>query len=168
MQIVRGGKLSRFSRISLQSRMFTSENFFLVMRCFLTLKCRTAGQGSGPGLLRYFKPWQHIDLLDYLTYKSLARSCPTILIDMETSNATIAFSNFSINTLREILCDSTYFYAREHRKLFVFTWRRIFSEPYAIAKVFPRITRRACNRESFPPRTICIIRYLSVKGLAKC
>ena len=56
MQIVRGGKLSRFSRISLQSQMFSSENFFLVIRCFLNLKCRTAGQGSGPGLLRYFKP----------------------------------------------------------------------------------------------------------------
>ena len=29
-----------------------------------------------------------------------------------------------------------------------------------ITKVFPRITERSANRESFPPRTICIIWYL--------
>ena len=28
-----------------------------------------------------------------------------------------------------------------------------------IAKIFPRITERSANRETFPPRTICIIRY---------
>ena len=27
-------------------------------------------------------------------------------------------------------------------------------------KVFPQITRRVCNCESFPPQTICIIRYV--------
>ena len=31
----------------------------------------------------------------------------------------LAFSHSSINTLREILRNNTYFYAREHRKLFV-------------------------------------------------
>ena len=51
--------------------------------------------------------------------------CPTILIDMETSNAT-SLLNSSINTLCEILRDNMYFYARQHRKLFVFTWCRIF------------------------------------------
>ena len=42
----------------------------------------------------------------------------------------LAFSNFSINTLRKILRDNTYFYAREHRKLFVFYvgGARFFSE----------------------------------------
>ena len=52
----------------------------------------------------------------------------------------LAFSNSSINTPREILRDNTYFYVREHRKLFVFTWCRIF----------PRIALMLCNRESFP------------------
>ena len=42
----------------------------------------------------------------------------------------LAFSNSSINTLREILHDDMYFYAREHHKLFVFTWGWIFSELY--------------------------------------
>ena len=30
---------------------------------------------------------------------------------------------------------------------------------YTIAKVFLQITRTSCNRETFPPQTICIIRY---------
>ena len=131
-----------------------------------------SGPGSGPGLLRYFKPWQHIDLLDYLAHfyiqvaSAIAKEgCPLNYLDR---HGKLAFSNSSINTLREILRDNTYFYAREHSKLFVFTWCRIFQWiahwSYAIAKVFPRITRRACNRESFPPRTICIIRYSFVCG----
>ena len=37
---------------------------------------------------------------------------------------------------------------------------RFFANCYTIAKVFPRITQRSCNRETFPPRTICIIRYI--------
>ena len=63
------------------------------------------------------------------TYKSLTKDgCPTILIDMETSNATtVAFLNSSINTLCEILRDNTCFYAREHRKIFV-TWCQIFPQ----------------------------------------
>ena len=34
MQIIHGGKLSRFSRISLQSRMFSSKFFLSIIRCF--------------------------------------------------------------------------------------------------------------------------------------
>ena len=56
MQIVRGGKLSQFSRISLQSRMFSSENFLSYYKVFPGFKMADSGPGSGPGLLRYFKP----------------------------------------------------------------------------------------------------------------
>ena len=28
-----------------------------------------------------------------------------------------------------------------------------------LSKVFPANNKRSCNRETFPPRTICIIRY---------
>ena len=48
MQIVRGGKLSQFLRISLQSRMFSSENFFLVVsynKVFLEFKMPDSGRG---------------------------------------------------------------------------------------------------------------------------
>ena len=48
----------------------------------------------------------------------------------------LAFSNSSINTLREILRDNTCFYAHEHHKLFV-SWCQIFPR-ITTAKVFHR------------------------------
>ena len=56
MQIVRSGKLSQFSQIYFQSRKFSSENFLSYYKVFLGLKMADSGPGSGPGLLRYFKP----------------------------------------------------------------------------------------------------------------
>ena len=44
MQIVRGGKLLRFSRISLQSRMFSSEIFLSYYKVFLRFKMTESGQ----------------------------------------------------------------------------------------------------------------------------
>ena len=38
---------------------------------------------------------------------------------------------------------------------------KVFSNCCTIAKVFPRITRRSCNRKTSPPRTIFIIRYVT-------
>ena len=56
MLIVCGGKLSRFSRIYFQLRKFSSENFLSYYKVFLGLEMADSGPGSGPGLLRYFKP----------------------------------------------------------------------------------------------------------------
>ena len=55
MQIIHGGKLSRFSQIYFQSQKFSSENFLSYCKVFLGLKMADSGPGSGPGLLRYFK-----------------------------------------------------------------------------------------------------------------
>ena len=76
MQIVRGGKLSWFLQISLQSQKFSSELFLFIMA--------DSGPGSGPvrthgwnfsgkmppplSHLPLYKLRQHIHLLDYLAH----------------------------------------------------------------------------------------------------
>ena len=69
MQIIRGGILSRFSWISLQLRMFFSENFLSYYKVFLGFKMADSGPGSGPGLLRYvFQTVQEGFLLNTASY----------------------------------------------------------------------------------------------------
>ena len=60
-----------------------------------------SGPGSGPGLLRYFKPWQHIDLLDYLAHfyiqvahQGWVPNYSILIVDMETLNPTSLFEFF--------------------------------------------------------------------------
>ena len=108
MQIVHGEKLSRFSRISLQSRKFSSKFFLFIIRSWI--KMADSGQGSGPVrtrgwnisrkmphyLISRFTNCDSISIswITWLifTYKSLAKDgCPIILIDIETSNATSLF-----------------------------------------------------------------------------
>ena len=43
-----------------------------------------------------------------------------------------------------------------------------FANCYTIVKVFPQITRRSCSCETFPPQTICIIRYVCMCMLCAC
>ena len=55
MQIICGRKLSWFLQISLQSQLFSSENFLSYYKVFLGFKMVDSRPGSGPVLLRYFK-----------------------------------------------------------------------------------------------------------------
>ena len=54
MQIVRGGKLSRFSWISLQSRRFSSEFFLSIIRCFELLYSRESFPTNNKKIMQ---PW---------------------------------------------------------------------------------------------------------------
>ena len=112
IQIVRGGILSQFSQISLQSRKFSSE-FFLIIRpspwnCAVNNstapnKNQTHGWNISRKMPHYvISRFTNCDSISIswitwliFTYKSLAKDgCPIILIDMETLNATGLFEFF--------------------------------------------------------------------------
>ena len=155
MQIVRGGKLLRFSQIYFQSRKFSSENFLSHYKVFLGLKMVDRGPGSGPGLLRYFKPCrkdsckiprflrQRIDLLDYLAHFYIQVACqgrvsnyPHRCGNLECSYS-FKFCHYYVYSSCQCVV-----YAREYRKLLVTGFSRGF-QTEAVMKVFQRITKRA-------------------------
>ena len=74
MQIVRSGKLSRFLQISLQSRMFSSENFISCYKVFLEFKMPDSGPGLWSWPIKIFQTVTAYRSLGLPTYKSLARS----------------------------------------------------------------------------------------------
>ena len=85
-------KTSRFSWIYFQSQKFSSENFLSYYKVCLGLKMADSGPGSGPGLLRYFKPcrkdscqiqsnWSLCEKLDSTAIEEANKEVTAVIVD---------------------------------------------------------------------------------------